>query len=93
MVNASIKSGTNELHGSLWEYLRNNALDARDFNALTIPKYRENQFGATLGLPLIRNRLFFFGYAEANRIVYGNTQTQSVPTALMRSGNFTELLT
>ena len=92
LVNASIKSGTNEIHGDAWEYVRNDALNARNFNALTIPKYRENQFGATLGLPIFRNRLFFFGDAEANRIIFAETNTTTVPTALMRQGNFTELL-
>jgi len=92
VVNATIKAGTNEVHGDLWEYFRNNDLDARDFDALTIPKYRENQFGATLGFPIIRNKLFFFGYTEANRIIYGETNNLSVPTALMRQGNFSELL-
>ena len=92
VVNASIKSGTNQIHGNLWEYFRNDVLDARDFNALTIPKYRENQFGATLGFPILPNKLFFFGYTEANRVVFGQTSTLSVPTALMRQGNFSELL-
>jgi hypothetical protein len=92
VVNASIKAGSNSIHGDLWEYLRNDVFDARDFDALTIPKYRQNQFGATLGAPILRNRLFFFGYAEANRIVSGQTGTYSVPTPLMRQGNFTELL-
>ncbi len=92
VINASIKSGTNQIHGDLWEYFRNNDLDAKDWNALTIPTYHENQFGATLGLPIVRNKLFFFGDAEANRIVYGQTSTLSVPTPLMRQGNFSELL-
>lgn len=92
VVNASIKSGTNQIHGDFWEYFRNNVLDARDFDALTIPKYRENQFGATLGLPVIKNKLFFFGDVEANRIVFGETNTVTVPTALMRRGDFSELL-
>ncbi|MEO6804052.1 MAG: carboxypeptidase-like regulatory domain-containing protein [Granulicella sp.] len=92
VMNTSVKSGTNQLRGSLWEYIRNTALDAKDFNAPTIPTYHENQFGATLGAPIFKNRLFFFGYAEANRIVFGRTSTQSVPTALMRTGNFSELL-
>ena len=92
VMNASVKSGTNNLHGSVWEYLRNTALDAKDWNALTIPTYHENQFGATLGAPIVRDKLFFFGYAEANRIVFGNTYTESVPTALMRQGDFSELL-
>ena len=92
VVNASIKSGTNQFHGDLWEYLRNDALDARNFGALTIPEYRENQFGATLGGPVIHDKLFFFGYAESNRIVFGNTYTESVPSPSMRQGNFSELL-
>ncbi|MFT4113792.1 carboxypeptidase regulatory-like domain-containing protein [Silvibacterium sp.] len=92
VINASIKSGTNQIHGDMWEYFRNDVLDARNFNALSVPKYRENQFGATLGFPIIRNKLFFFGDVQANRIIFGNTSTESVPTALMREGNFTELL-
>jgi outer membrane receptor protein involved in Fe transport len=92
VVNASIKSGTNQIHGDLWEYFRNNVLDARDFDALTVPRYNQNQFGATLGLPILRNKLFFFADGEANRIVFGETYVESVPTAKMRQGNFTELL-
>jgi hypothetical protein len=91
VVNASIKSGSNAFHGDLWEYFRNNILDARDFDALTIPKYRENQFGATLGGPIIHNKLFFFGDVQANRIIFGETNTLTVPTALMRTGDFSEL--
>lgn len=92
VVNTSIRSGTNNIHGDLWEYLRNTALDARDFNAQTIPPYHENQFGATLGAPLLRNKLFFFGYTEANRIVFAQTGTFSVATPKMRIGDFSELL-
>lgn len=58
-----------------------------------MPKYRQNQFGATLGFPIIKNKLFFFGDVEANRIIFGETHSgQTVPTALMRKGNFSELL-
>jgi hypothetical protein len=92
VVNASIKSGTNNVHGDLWEYFRNDALNARDYFAQSIPEYRENQFGATLGLPIVRNKLFFFGDVEANRIVQGSPVTFTVPTALERQGNFSELL-
>jgi hypothetical protein len=91
VVSASIKSGTNNIHGDLWEYFRNDVLDARDFSALTIPKYRQNQFGATLGLPILRNKLFLFVDIEANRRVFGETATLTVPTPLMRQGNFSEL--
>lgn len=92
VMNVTVKQGTNQIHGDLWEYVRNTAFDAKDFNAPSIPVYHENQFGATLGMPIIHDHLFFFGYAEANRIVFGNTFTQSVPTAKMRTGDFSELL-
>ena len=92
VVNASIKSGTNSVHGDLWEYFRNTVLDARDFDALSVPKYNQNQFGATLGFPILRNKLFFFGDGEDNRVVFGQTSTETVPTARMRNGDFSELL-
>jgi Carboxypeptidase regulatory-like domain len=92
VMNASIKSGTNEIHGSVWEYLRNTNLDAVNWNALTTPPYHQNQFGATLGFPILKNKLFYFGDAEANRISIGQTNVFTVPTPLMRQGNFSELL-
>ncbi|GGA70223.1 hypothetical protein GCM10011507_22220 [Edaphobacter acidisoli] len=96
VVNASIKSGTNTVHGSLWEYFRNDKLNAIDWFSLGKPMYRQNQFGGTLGGPIIKNHLFLFADAEANRIVYQETSNfYSVPTALMRSSgftNYTELL-
>ncbi|MCU1322490.1 MAG: putative Oar protein [Acidobacteriaceae bacterium] len=99
VVNASIKSGTNNIHGSFWEYIRNDAFDVREYfqPTNTIAKYRQNQFGATLGFPVIKNRLFFFGDVEANRIVFGqtnggNSSNFSVPTAKERTGDFSELL-
>jgi Carboxypeptidase regulatory-like domain len=92
VMNASIKSGTNQIHGDFWEYLRNTNLDSRDWDATTIPPYHENQFGGTLGAPILRNRLFYFGDMEANRISIANPETISVPTSLMRTGNFSELL-
>jgi hypothetical protein len=92
VINAAIKSGTNAFHGDLWEYFRNSALNARQFNAQSVPAYHQNQFGATIGGPIIRNHLFFFGDAEVNRIIAGNPVFLSVPTPLMRAGNFSELL-
>lgn len=92
VINAAIKTGSNSFHGDLWEYFRNSDLNARQFNAQSVPAYHQNQFGATIGGPIIRNRLFFFGDGEANRIIAGNPVFLSVPTALMRSGNFSELL-
>lgn len=95
VVNASLKSGTNALHGSAWEYVRNTAFDTLDWTATPgspVPAYHENQFGATLGGPIMNNKLFFFGDAQANRITFQETGYYSVPTALMRAGDFSELL-
>ena len=95
VLSASIKSGTNQIHGDLWEYLRNTNLDAIPFNAgpnAQVPPYHQNQFGATLGLPILKNKLFYFGDIEANRISISNPTITSVPTALMKQGNFSELL-
>jgi len=92
VVIVSLKSGTNQTHGNLWEYVRNTAFDARDWELKSVPNYHQNQFGATLGLPIIKNRLFFFGDLEENRIVFEETNFLTVPTALMRQGNFSELL-
>ena len=92
VVNASIKSGTNQIHGDLWEYVRNTDLDATNWNALTNPPYHENQFGATFGAPILKNKIFYFGDAEANRISIGETSVLTTPTPLMRQGNFSELL-
>jgi hypothetical protein len=94
VVNASLKSGSNTIHGSAWEYLRNTVFDAHDWDEELLPvsPYHENQFGATLGLPIFRNKLFFFGDVQANRIAFSETTTQTVPSALERTGNFSELL-
>src|SRR5579871_5136902 len=99
VLNATIKSGTNEFHGAAWEFFRNDKLDAADFfeNAGGIPKgaLRQNQFGVAAGGPIIKNKIFFFGDYEGFRRVQGTVATGTVPTALMRSSgytNFTELL-
>jgi len=96
VVNASIKQGTNQIHGDVWEYVRNDAFDIRQFfdGSSPVPKYRQNQFGATLGFPLLKNHLFFFGDLEANRIIFAETHSGlSVPTAQERTGDFSEWLT
>ena len=94
VINASIKSGTNHLHGDVWEYWRNDALDARDYFARTtpVPEFRYNQFGGTIGGPFIKDHLFFFGDVQATRVVQGSTGTYTVPTPRMRNGDFSELL-
>jgi hypothetical protein len=86
VVNASIKSGTNIVHGNLWEYFRNYALT----HGIT-SRSRFRSTGRTSLAQLsdslsFRNKLFFFGDTEANRIVQGNPTTFTVPTALERQG-------
>ncbi|HEV2133556.1 MAG TPA: TonB-dependent receptor [Terracidiphilus sp.] len=96
VINAAIKNGTNNLHGDLWEYVRNNDLAlARDhFNRNgAAGSYHQNQFGATLGGPFLKNKLFWFADTEILRIVTSqNANTYTVPTPLMRTGDFSELL-
>ena len=72
VLNASIKSGTNQIHGDVWEYLRNTNLDAIPWNATRQAPYHENQFGGTLGFPIWKNHFFYFGDIEANRISIAN---------------------
>src|SRR5215471_3353119 len=95
VLNATIKSGTNELHGSAWEYFRNDKLDAADFfeNAGGIPKgaLRQNQFGVAAGGPIIKNKIFIFGDYEGFRRVQGTVATGTVPTQTMISSGFTDL--
>ena len=91
VINTSLKSGTNNVHGSLWEFVRNTAFDAKDWNASSVPAYHENQFGAALGMPILRNKLFLFADVQANRIAYTGVTITTVPSLLERSGNFSEL--
>ncbi len=93
VLNASLKSGTNEFHGSLWEFLRNDALDSADFfeNATGSKKgaFRQNQFGATFGGPIRRNKTFFFGDYEGTRIRQQVPETATVPTQAEISSGYT----
>jgi len=93
-INASIKSGTNQFHGSLWEYLRNDRMDALDYFSTTSNAYHENIFGATFGGPIWKDKIFFFGDAQGTRIsnYVPPQQNYTVPTALERTGDFSELL-
>ncbi|HKQ80002.1 MAG TPA: TonB-dependent receptor [Blastocatellia bacterium] len=92
VVNATIKSGTNNIHGSLYEFLRNDALDANNFfsNALSAPKPRRqrNQFGAAVGGPLIKNKTFWFADYEGLRDREGVPRVRLVPTAAEKAGLF-----
>src|SRR6266508_989519 len=88
-INIAIKSGTNDLHGSLYEFVRNDAFDARNFFDRAKPEFRQNQFGGTVGGPLIKNKAFFFGNYEGVRLAKALTRTFTVPTDSTRSGQFT----
>jgi len=95
VVNIQIKSGTNELHGSLFEFLRNDKLDANDlFNnkfGRAKPPFRQNQFGGTLGGPIRRDRTFYFMDYQGWRRREAQTYLSNVPTVAMRRGDFSEL--
>ncbi len=87
IFNAITKSGGNSLHGSVFEFLRNNKLDARNFfDGATAPPYKRNQYGFALGGPIRKDRTFFFGSYEALKERLGVTQTYSVPDAGARQG-------
>ncbi len=102
VINASIKSGTNKVIGDLWEYLRNEALNANDYfsnlNGVKRAEYRQNQFGGTVGGPVYIPKLyngtnktfFFFDYQRTQRFT-PSTFTDTVPTNSMQSSNFTNL--
>ncbi|MCW5977910.1 MAG: carboxypeptidase regulatory-like domain-containing protein [Bryobacteraceae bacterium] len=86
----STKSGTNQFHGSVYEYLRNSVLEARNPFALRRPVTRSNQFGATLGGPIIRDSTFFFVGYEGFRAVTPGTNNTTVPTENDRQGILTD---
>ena len=96
-INASVKSGTNQIHGGFWEYLENDRMNAADyFDRTGKTSYHQNQFGADLGGPILRDKLFLFADAQGTRISAFNPPSgagaRTVPTDLMRTGDFTELL-
>jgi len=82
------KSGSNSMHGNIYEFLRNNNLDARNFFAPSVEPLHRNQFGATIGGPIRRNKDFFFAYYEGLRDRAGETKTAIVPTPAQRQGDF-----
>jgi hypothetical protein len=91
MVNIITRSGTNGFHGSLFEFLRNNALNAYDWGALTAAPLRRNQFGGSLGGPIRRDKTFFFGtYSGLRQNIGQFLNSAVVPTTLERSGNFSQ---
>ncbi len=95
VVNVVTRSGTNNLHGSVWWFNREAALAAKTYFASTKPNYQQNQFGAAAGGPIIRDKVFIFGYYEGFRLkdATSNVLNQPVLSSNERGGNFSELLT
>src|ERR1700761_564156 len=93
VVDLITKSGTNQVHGSIFEFLRNSAVDARNFFAPQTEEVRQNQFGASVGGPIVRDKTFFFGDYEGFRQARGVTGTTSVPTLFEEPnpGNFSDI--
>lgn len=97
VINVSTRGGSNELHGTLFHFLRNSALDANEFfnnrAGRSKPPFRMNQFGAAVGGPVIRSKTFFFADYEGTRWRRGDVFLTSVPTAEQRAGDFSKTLT
>ena len=88
VINAVTRAGTNQFHGSLYEFLRNSALDARNFfDGASVPPFKRNQFGGSLGGPIKRQRTFFFFDYEGIRQRLGVTTVDTVPSAEARIGH------
>ncbi len=88
-VSVVTKSGSNSFHGDIYDFFRNNAFDARNFFAATVEPQHRNQYGATLGGPIRKDKDFFFLYYEGQRYSYGETQGGIAPTAAEHTGDFT----
>ena len=92
-TNIVTRGGTNSFHGAAWEFLRNNAMDASDYFTQSVQPLKQNQFGATFGGPILKDKTFFFGYYEGFRNHQGETVPATVPSLAERQGNFAQLCT
>jgi outer membrane receptor protein involved in Fe transport len=90
-TNIVTRSGTNSFHGAVWEFLRNDAMDASDFSTHSVQPLKQNQFGGTFGGPIVKDRSFFFAYYEGFRNRQGEGIPSTVPSLLQRTGDFSEL--
>ncbi|MBZ5667939.1 MAG: carboxypeptidase regulatory-like domain-containing protein [Acidobacteriia bacterium] len=93
-INVITKSGSNKFHGSAFEFLRNRSFDAKNYFSQTKDDHKQNEFGGTIGGPIVRDKLFFFGDYQGNRVVLGqsgSTGVIPVPTTAERSGDFSAL--
>src|SRR5580658_9721663 len=84
------KSGTNDFHGTLFEFLRNTDLDARSFFATNRETFNENEFGGSIGGPIKKDKTFFFVDYQGRRLLEGITQVGTIPTPAMEGGDFTQ---
>jgi hypothetical protein len=89
-TNIVTRSGSNSFHGAAWEFLRNDAMDSSDYFTQSVQPLKQNQFGATFGGPVVKDKTFFFGYYEGFRNRQGETVPATVPSAAERQGNFAE---
>jgi hypothetical protein len=93
VVNVVSKSGTDQIHGDVFEYLRNYAMDAKNYFATSPNPLKQNQFGGTIGGPILKGKLFYFGsYQGTRQNTAVNGEIAQVPTAAERGGDFTDLL-
>jgi hypothetical protein len=89
VVNVVTKSGTNNVHGDVYEFFRNNVLNTKGFFDSTVPAYQQNQFGATLGGPIKKDKTFIFGSYEGNRLKQGiSSGATYLPTTAEAGGDF-----
>ena len=92
-VNVVVKSGTNQLHGGAYEFIRNDQLDALNYFAPSKTQFQRNQFGAFFGFPVVKNRTFVFLDYQGTRVRQGLPFLSTVPTGPERTGDFTDRLT
>src|SRR5579871_5193494 len=90
-TNIITRSGSNNIHGALWEFIRNDAFDARNYFAQQTEPLKQNQFGATFGGPIKKDKTFIFGFYEGFRNRQGETALTTVPSMKQRTGDFSEL--
>ncbi len=90
-TNIITRSGTNAFHGAAWDFLRNDAMDAKSFFAQAVEPLKRNQFGGTFGGPIHKDKTFFFAYYEGLRNRQGETVAATVPSAAERTGNFADI--
>lgn len=90
-TNIITKSGSNAVHGAVWEFVRNDAFDATPFLASSVEPLKQNQFGGSVGGPIRKDKTFFYGYYEGFRNRQGETAGSTVPSLKERNGDFSEL--